>query len=205
MTLCRRLGAGAGRPERYPGSPAFARAVLGPQAPLVLHERDAPAFARLRELFGDDARTRLVHGDGLAALAETIRRAESEADAVVALIDPPWTQKADWIVVPEALARAARVSTRTCMLLWYPVKSLTRPNAMIARLRGAGIAGTIAELITTPLDERRRRLNGSGMLIVRPPAGALEDLGAAAARLGARCATREGVWSSRLQSWDGEA
>jgi 23S rRNA (adenine2030-N6)-methyltransferase len=201
LSLCRRLGAGAGRPERYPGSPALARAVLGPQAALVLCERDDAAFARLAEHGRDDARARLVHGDGLTALGETIRRAESEADAVVVLIDPPWTQKADWTVVPDALAAAVKASARVCVLLWYPVKSLTRPNAMLARLRAAGVAGAIAELITTPLDERRHRLNGSGVLIVRPPAGALEDLGAAASRLGARCATRAGVWSSRLQSW----
>jgi len=201
LALCRRLGAGAKRPERYPGSPAFARAVLGPEAALVLCERDEEAFARLGEHTRTDAQARLVHGDGLAVLGETIRRAESEARAVVVLIDPPWTQKADWTAVPDALAAVVNASTRACLLLWYPVKSLTRPNAMLARLRGAGVGGTIAELVTTPLDERRHRLNGSGVLIVRPPAGALEDLGAAAPRLGARCATRAGIWSSRMQSW----
>jgi 23S rRNA (adenine2030-N6)-methyltransferase len=201
LSLCRRLGAGAKRPERYPGSPALARAVLGRQAALALYERDEAAFARLAVRCGGDARTRLVHGDGLATLEETIRRAESEADAVIVLIDPPWTRKADWTVVPDALAAAVKTSTHACVLLWYPVKSLTRPNAMLARLRAAGVGGVLAELITTPLDERRHRLNGSGMLIVRPPGGTLEDLGAAAPRLGARCATRAGVWSSRLQSW----
>ena len=86
-------------------------------------------------------------------------------------------------------------------MLWYPVKSLTRPNAMIARLKAAGVSATVAELITTPLEHQRKRLNGSGMLLVRPPAGTLSAIGAAAAVLGPRCATRVDTWSLRLVSW----
>src|SRR5258707_1228873 len=81
---------------------------------------------------------------------------------------------ADWLGVPDALARAAAQTKRACFLLWYPVKSLTRPNAMFARLADAGVPGTIVELVTTPLDQQRNRLNGSGVLLVRPPAGAIE-------------------------------
>ena len=52
-----------------------------------------------------------------------------------------------------------------------------------------------------PLGERRPRLNGSGLLLVRPPEGALEALGASAAVIGPRCAIREGTWSLRLVAW----
>jgi 23S rRNA (adenine2030-N6)-methyltransferase len=201
VALCRQLDAGTTRPETYPGSPALARAALGPRAQLVLWERDEAAFATLAAAARGDERVRLERGDGLAALGDEIRRAEARADAVVVLVDPPWSQKADWTVVPDALARAVRGSARTCVMLWYPVKSLTRPNAMIARLGAAGIAGTLAELVTTPLEEKRHRLNGSGVLLVRPPAGVVEALGAAAPSLGARCATREGVWSYRVEAW----
>jgi 23S rRNA (adenine2030-N6)-methyltransferase len=201
LALCRRLGAGIARPERYPGSPAFARAVLGPGAALTLWEVDETAFGRLAGATGGDPHAELSCGDGLAGLAGALRSAELRADAVVALIDPPYTQKADWTRVPDALARAVAASTRACLLLWYPVKSLTRPNAMIVRLQAAGVSGTIAELITTPLAHQRNRLNGSGVLLVRPPAGALEVLAAAAPALGRSCATHAGAWSFRMQSW----
>ncbi len=194
VMLCRRLGTGTTRPERYPGSPLLARAVLGPEATLALWERDPDAFGRLETSLGADANTRLFHGDGLGALA-------SLAEATVVLIDPPWTQKADWMVVPDAIADAARALEHTCLLLWYPVKSLTRPNAMHARLAAAGVSAIIAELITTPLKHQRSRLNGSGVLLVRPPAGALEALAAAAPIIGRRCATRAGAWSFRMQAW----
>jgi 23S rRNA (adenine2030-N6)-methyltransferase len=198
--LVHRLTTGAARPATYPGSPAFARAVLGPAATLRLWERDPDAFARLRAHVAGAPGTRIGCGDGLAALAAELRAAEAEADSVVALVDPPWTDKADWSAVPGVVAAALRGTARTSLLLWYPVKSLTRPNAMHARLEASGVAGAIAELVTTPLEHQRRRLNGSGVVIVRPPAGALEALAATAAPLGARCATQDGAWSFRMRA-----
>lgn len=201
VALARRLGDGTARPEAYPGSPALARAVLGADAELRLWERDPAAHARLARRFAGDARARVACADGLAALPDAVRDAEARAGAVVVLVDPPWVQKADWTAVPDALARAAAASARAALLLWYPVKSLTRPNAMLARLARAGVTGTIAELVTTPLEQQRSRLNGSGVLLVRPPAGALDALAAAAPALGARCATQPGTWSCRLRAF----
>jgi hypothetical protein len=72
---------------------------------------------------------------------------------------------------------------------------------MMARLETAGVSASLAELITTPLAHQRQRLNGSGVVLVRPPKGSLEAIAAAAASLGERCATRPGAWSVRLVSW----
>ncbi len=193
--------AAPGRPASYPGSPALARRILGPTSTLRLWERDGDAHARLEREVADDARVHLVRGNGLAELGRALRAAAAETEAVVALIDPPWTDKADWRRIPDALAAAARASTLACLLLWYPVKSLTRPNAMVAQLEDDGVAGTLAELVTTPLDQRRRRLNGSGLLLVRPPAGVLDDLAGLAPAIAARCATVAGAWSFRMRSF----
>jgi len=201
VALCRRLAPGADRPTSYPGSSALARAVLGAGATLALWERDAAAYGRLAVHVGADPRTHLHRADGLAALADAVRDAEAAADVVVVLVDPSYAQKSDWHDVPDALIAAARGSARACILLWYPVKSLTRPNAMIARLRSAGVDAALAELVTTPLEHQRRRLNGSGVVLVRPPDGVLAALGGAAARLGARCATEARTWSYRMQAW----
>lgn len=201
LTLCRSLGTGTTRPERYPGSPAVARAVLGPMAPLALWERDAATCERLGVFLGSDGASQVTCGDGLAALPDAVRDAEARADAVVALVDPPFSQKADWTAIPEVVIAAAAAAPTATILLWYPVKSLTRPNAMIARSKAAGLSATVAELITTPLEHQRQRLNGSGVLMVRPPAGVRESIAAAAPILGTRCATRPGIWSLRMTSW----
>jgi len=205
VELCRRLGAGTERPTRYPGSPLLARAVLGPEARLLLYEIDPAACRRLAEATADDPRTTIAERDGLSALPDAVRAAEADGGNVVALVDPPWTQKADWTRVPDALGRAAAASARAAFVLWYPVKSLTRPNAMIARLEAAGVCGVVVELITTPLSHQRQRLNGSGVLLVRPPRRALRTLAAAAPVLARHCAVRPRTWSFRIQSWGPEA
>jgi 23S rRNA (adenine2030-N6)-methyltransferase len=175
--------------------------VLGADASLALSERGPATAESLRANLRGDAHARIEEADGLTALAGAVAAAESAGDEVVVLIDPPWTQKSDWTVVPDALGHAFHASSRASFLLWYPVKSLTRPNAMFARLAAAGVSATIAELITTPLEHQRQRLNGSGILLVRVPDGVMATLAAAAPVIGERCATRAGTWSFRMQAW----
>ena len=203
VALCRRLGAGDERPRTYPGSPALACAALPADAELLLWEGDPAALVRLEAHVAGDGRVRAGLGDGLRALPDALPAAEERADAVVALVDPSWAQRSDWTDVPDAVAAAIAASRRACVVLWYPVKSLGRPNAMIARLAAAGVAGVVAELGTTPLEQRRHRLNGSGLLLVRAPEDALRAIAAAAPVLGARCATRPGDLSLRLRAWGG--
>src|SRR5262245_51143518 len=174
--------------------------MLGPAASLQLWERAASAHQALAARLGADPRIRLMRGDGLEALPTAVAEAETRA-AVVALVDPPYGEKADWIAVPDAFAATARGSGRACLILWYPVKSLTRPNAMLARLEARGVEGVAIELVTTPLSQRRNRLNGSGLVLVRPPRGAVESLAALAPVIGATCATVPGTWSVRMQAF----
>jgi 23S rRNA (adenine2030-N6)-methyltransferase len=201
LAVCDRLR--GRRPASYPGSPAFAAAVLGPAARLTLWERDAQACVGLRGVVADDPRVTVIHDDGLEGLDDRVRVAEASADAVVVLIDPPWTDKADWHRLPGALVSAARASRRAHLVLWYPVKSLTRPNAMAAAIAAAAVDAVLGELITTPLEHQRKRLNGSGVILVRPPRGSVEALAAAASALGARCATTPGAWSFRMRALGG--
>jgi 23S rRNA (adenine2030-N6)-methyltransferase len=145
----------------------------------------------------------LKNDDGLADLAGTLSTAEEGTDLVVAFVDPPWTQKADWTSIPEIIARAYSRSRRSWIALWYPVKSLTRPNAMLEQLAKAGVGGSMVELITTPLEHQRNRLNGSAMLMLRAPDSIISSLASTAPVLGARCATQGGRWSFRAQAWHG--
>ena len=183
--------------RRYPGSPAFTRELLRPQDRLLLHELQPEDHATLARTLGADPRIEAISGDGLAALPERLRTAPADAEVVV-LIDPPYTAKPDWHTIPDALLAAWRQRPTARLILWYPVKSYTRPNAMLQRLQAAGLPATTLELITTPLQLQRNRLNGSGMLMVNPPPGVLAAVAAAAPTLGLACATHAGAWSSRM-------
>src|SRR2546421_266830 len=87
--------------------------------------------------------------DGLAALPVEER--------ALVLVDPPYTRKQEWNDAARALVRE-----KTAILaLWYPIKALTRPRALIAQLAREGVHGTAVELHWTPLRLKRERLNGS--------------------------------------------
>lgn len=183
-----------GGQRTYPGSPALALALLRPQDRLVLHELRPEAALALRRT-ADDPRATVIEGDGLAGLEPALAAVPPDALPLV-LVDPPWSTKPEWLTVPDTLGRALRAHPRAAALLWYPIKSLTRPNAMLARLAAAGVSGETVELVTTPLELKRNRLNGSGVALFGAPPALLTAVTAAAPSLGAACATH-GRWSMR--------
>ncbi len=183
-----------GAPRAYPGSPLLAADALEPDD--VLHVAESDADAR-RVLEGTlRGRARGVHEDGLALLRGPLVR---EAARPIVLVDPPFADRAEWTSVPDALADAALARPDGTFALWYPVKSYARPNAMIEHLRRRGLAHVVVELLTAPLELKKNRLNGSGLLFVRPPEGLVPALAAAASWLGPRLSVRDGWFSVRVQ------
>lgn len=184
----------------YPGSPALALALLGPDDRALLCELAEPARGALEANLEGEVRAAVRGEDGLAALAPALEAARGYAHRAV-VVDPPYTAKEEWTLVPDALVRAHRTDPAAHLFLWYPVKSLTRPEAMLRRLRAAGLPASALELVTTPLELKKNRLNGSGVLLVNPPVGVLAEIAAAAPALGAACATHEGRWFTRGVAW----
>src|SRR6266403_4639954 len=90
-------------------------------------------------------------------------------------------------------ARALEEIPGVPSLLWYPVKALTRPRALIAELAKLGVHGTAVELHWTPLRLRREKLNGAGLIFVSTPREAVASLCAALPELGAALQTH-GEW-----------
>lgn len=191
------------RGMRYLGSPLLAAGALLPGDALVLVERAPETADVLREALAGDARAQVVVGDGLAALAEAVA-APRDAELLVH-VDPPWVEKSEWHAVPDALIALSRGAPQARAMLWYPVKSHTRPNAMMKRLQDARVPATLVELVTSPLTVQKNRLNGSGLIFVRPPAGLVEALSGALAFLGAALATHDGYWSQRVIAWGDRA
>ncbi len=195
-----RVSAPAGDRRVYPGSPLLTLGLLRPSDRVTLYELEPDTAELLRQSVRGDARATVREGDGLAALAALLAD-EPEGREVLVVVDPPWTMKEDWTRVPEALVEAWRARPATRFLLWYALKSYTRPNAMIQKLGATGMPAVALELITTPLELQKNRLNGSGILLVGAPEAVLvESLGAAPV-LGRLCATHDGRFTVRTVGW----
>lgn len=190
---------------RYLGSPLLAARLVEElggvaRSGVLAYELDPEAASHLEAALARHAFARVVVGDGVHALANGLPEVAPDAAPFV-LVDPPWVEKAEWTKVPDALVAASERRPNARFALWYPVKSLTRPNAMFARLAERGLAATVVELSPSPTAVSRGRLVGSGLVLVRPPGGLVEELARLAAWLGPRLATTEGAWSVRVVSW----
>jgi 23S rRNA (adenine2030-N6)-methyltransferase len=184
-------GPDATRPGKYPGSPVIAQKLLRAQDSLLLHELEPQAAGVLRRTLAADARAEVRETDGLAALPAALPTGP-EARAFV-LVDPPYTQKGEWADTAAAVIEARKGGAMVAV--WYPIKALTRPRALLSALVAGGLHGTLVELISTPLRLKREKLNGSGMLLLGVPDAAVSALCAVLPRLGPLVATH-GEWSS---------
>lgn len=173
---------GAARPSSVPGSPLVAQALLRPHDRMVLHEIDPRSAGVLRRAL---PRAEVRESDGLAGLPQP------GAGRTLALIDPPYTRKQEWTDAARAVEKVAG----TPLALWYPVKALTRPRALIHELSKLGVHGIAVELHWTPLRLKRDRLNGAGLIFSGVPPSAVSAVCAAVPELGASLQTH-GEWGA---------
>lgn len=187
-----------GKGGLYPGSPAFIRRLLRPQDSLECFELMEAPREKLAAHYAADTQVEVHGGDGLDGL---VAQASAAFEGQLAVfIDPAYVTKAEWTQVAAKVieAKAARPDLAVC--IWYPIKSLMRPQALRAELCKAGLGGASLDLLSTPLRLKRKRLNGSGLIFIDPPAGLLATLGGALPWLGQALAT-EGEWTVSTTSW----
>lgn len=198
-----RSGAAKRIPNRggdYPGSPRLALGALRPTDTAHLFEKDAVAAQTLERALGHDGRARITRGDGWAGLS-AVAAQHTPSHTLFAHIDPPYTDKDEWAQAAAAIQALRARHVDACAMLWYPIKSLTRPNALLADLRRHGVPGAAVELHVTAQDIKRNALHGSGVVLVGLPSSLVERASAVAAALGPLMATHEGRWFTRAQGW----
>jgi 23S rRNA (adenine2030-N6)-methyltransferase len=187
-------GAQGGVEGAYPGSPVLAATALGGAGRVRAHELAPDAAQALRGAVAG-LPVEVVEGDGYAAAPQP--------DALW-FVDPPYVTREDWTQAPDAVARARQGATGTfAAVIWYPIKSWSRPNGLLARLKERGVPFVSVDLVVTPLELKRPSLAGSGLALVGVPEAAALEIGALAAALGPRLATHGGRWSVRVQGEPG--
>lgn len=189
-----------GKTTLLPGSPLVAASALGADDRAIVVERDEETARLLGDAVRHDRRFTVRSDDGVRWLAEGLDGVDGDRP-IVALVDPPFVEKREWTDVPRALVAAHRRRARLVSMLWYPVKSHTRPNALLAAVEKEGIAGFAVELVTAPLAVKKNRLAGSGLVVLGAPDSLAAPLGALMGDLGPRLALHAGFFSSRIVSW----
>ena len=111
-------------------------------------------------------------------------------------MDPPYTAKAEWDATAGAVRAARKVAPGAALVIWYPIKALTRPRGLLAKLVEGGVHGTLVELLATPLRLKRDRLAGSGVFLCGVPPRAVRHIVASVVRLGPALMTH-GEWSAQ--------
>ena len=180
----------------YPGSPVITLSYLRSGDRFQGYDTNPEAAAVLRGHLGSRDDVQVLCSDGLAALVEPIM----DGANYVALVDPPWKMKQDWTLVPRAVLEAWRRFPSARLVLWYPIKSYTRVAAMLKMFKAEKLPFAALDLITTPLEYQRNRLNGSGVLLVNAPAGVVEDAAHAGTVIGQRCAVFSGQWRMQVEA-----
>lgn len=170
---------GAWGPGFYPGSPLIAALTLRPGDRVALAERHPTEHAELADLMDgwQGPRVQVQAGDGWALARAwappTPRRG-------LMLVDPSYEIDTDYVAVPDALARAARVWNVGCLIAWYPILAAPRHAPMLDRLAQDHPDALRLEARFPPA-RPGHGLVGSGLFVVRPPHG----LGTEGARIAA--------------------
>ena len=166
LDIVRAMNAGLAAPRWYPGSPRLALDLLRPQDRLALIELHPEDARTLQHLFGGDRRVKVHHGDGYTALKAFLPPKERRG---LALIDPPFERKDEFVRLARALRQAYRRWATGHFVLWYPIKGREPVDEFHRALQAAAVPRIlIAEFLLRPSDDPTR-LNGCGLALVNPP------------------------------------
>jgi 23S rRNA (adenine2030-N6)-methyltransferase len=155
----------------YPGSPLIIQAVLRAEDRLSCCELHPEEYAALRRALGRDPRVAVHARDAWEALPALLPPARQMPRRGLVLIDPPFEQPDEFSRLAAKLRQAVTRFPGGVFAAWYPIKHRAPVRDFQDQIRALGLRDVIAlELyLRPPLDAAR--LNGCGLLIIRPPYG----------------------------------
>lgn len=171
----------AGGPRYYPGSPVLTSMMLRPQDELLCCEKHPDDKRKLYGLFTRTPNVFVHERDGYEALRALLPPKTAKRGLV--LIDPPFEEPGEFDRLLEAV-HTIRARFPTGMIaIWYPIKHRTPIRAFYTALQDAGVPDVLAAelLMRKPVDPDR--LNGAGLIVIKPPYGFAEQATAQLNRL----------------------
>lgn len=158
----------------YPGSPRIARHLMRPHDRLLLAELHPEDAETLEQEFARDDQVQVRAMDAYIALKALLPPPERRG---LVLIDPPFEVTDEFAQIQQGLTDAWRRWPTGTYAIWYPIKALAPTRAFHRWVSDNAPGPTLAvELLIHPADTDER-LNGCGLVIVRPPWKLDEELG----------------------------
>ncbi|MCG4272758.1 23S rRNA (adenine(2030)-N(6))-methyltransferase RlmJ [Acetobacter senegalensis] len=181
----------AGGPEIYPGSPLLVSMMLREQDHLICCEKHPEDKRRLYGIFTRTPNVTVHERDGYEALRALLPPQTAKRGLV--LIDPPFEEPNEFARLENAVQTIQARFSNGMIAIWYPIKHRTPIRAFHMALQDAGVRDILAAelLMRPPVDPDR--LNGSGLLVIKPPFGFAEQAKAQLERLKTRLNAHE--WS----------
>ena len=155
-----------GQLNRYAGSPLLIKQLLRPNDKLHLFELHSTEIAALKLNMKHDKRTVIHHADGLKESIGLLPPIERRG---MVIMDPSYEMKSDYEQVVKTLAQMHKRFSTGTYALWYPVIDRERNQALEKALIKTGITNIQLFELGTVLDESKRGMTASGMIVINPP------------------------------------
>lgn len=156
--------------DAYPGSPLIARTVLRDIDTLHLAELHPQEYAALRiALRGHNVA--IHHQDGFE-LAQSLCPPDPRRGML--LVDPSYEVKRDYDTIPRFLGKVARKWNVGILALWYPILTSGLHEPMLEALHTAHPEALRHEIRFPPIRDGHR-MTGSGMFVINPPWGLIDE------------------------------
>ena len=153
----------AGGPENYPGSPALAAALLGPDDRMAFFEKHPAEHQALGKALAGDDRMQIKKADGYGG---ALKIAPRRGEHMIVFVDPSYETPRDMDALAEWTPKALKRWPRATLILWLPLFRDEREaefGAYLSELEDGVVAG--ARWPTDPLDETA--LEGSAIVAYR--------------------------------------
>lgn len=159
-----------GELEIYPGSPMVADSLLRENDKrwlFELHPKDSESLKHnMAELSRRRKQTFVRKENGFKGVLGLL---PPQAKRGCVLIDPPYEIKSDYEQVVKTVKKAVERFNSGTIMIWYPVVSRERIDAMEAGLIASGMRNIQLFELATQADTDEHGMTASGMIVINPP------------------------------------
>ncbi len=150
----------------FPGSALLVRRLLRPADRLICCELNPQEHALLKARFAGDRQVAIHLRDGWEALRGLL---PTEPRRGLVLIDPPYEAPGELDRLAEGLGIAYARFPTGVLAAWYPIKHRAPVRAFHESLAAFRLPDVVAAELYLREPTDPARLNGAGLIVVRPP------------------------------------